>query len=709
MDINQEQNNLISIYSSSIIGICLSLYNLKKIQVTSKHIEENISTPSVSKEEEEHEQLFPTDNKFLSKNELKFFRDMGYYFIKENLYFFFIFLIFAPIILGISYFWLHWSFGLCFILGYLEFLFTFWITRKMFIKMMLRMNLKNDAVELKYHNWDIFTRFIMSALLVLNLSTVIFSVSTILVGFSYFFDYINKDLVQKHIEFQMTDQTPTQNSETSKYTQFQIFFICYAFYLVGKNLLAIFNNMWYSYHINRNTLRYLKIFKTHENKLINQSYGFYYNMMSQITKHNIMQTEVIVIVTLGLFEYDPKLTIFFIMLSSIILIYFICISLILGFGYNFKHLREFMKMVTIIDTGFIYYFILFFIFLFYTHFINGSVLLLQRTQYSITSDFNFCYLMSFFLLIIDKSYQLYFVSTSSKKKNKKFDRAEMYNYNLNLKLFLKMFFHCFFLYVIFLFFGFIAMLFFLFFLTFESIFYKMRKLVLTFNMYIKTILLFCDVCRVHHINFNKLLNVADKSYFYNYFLLLFCIPLYHHHNSLSITDQSPFSIMKKLFIIVISHIISEICLVIYSRLLVISYKEYMKFRREDTTQQQRIMKLIRERHFFFIICGLLYLSYIYLFYFYLSYSDLLCVVLGISIHFFQLIFKNKIRIKKYWESPYKKNYNVDNFMMINEELGKSSAYLQSVCELSFVNIILDIAKILLITQFVLNFIKKKSV
>ena len=41
-------------------------------------------------------------------------------------------------------------------------------------------------------------------------------------------------------------------------TKFQIFVLCYAFYLVGKNLLSIFDSIWFSFHENRTTLSYLK-------------------------------------------------------------------------------------------------------------------------------------------------------------------------------------------------------------------------------------------------------------------------------------------------------------------------------------------------------------------------------------------------------------------------------------------------------------------
>lgn len=97
--------------------------------------------------------------KTLPRMELDFFRELGYFFINENRYYLMIFFILSPIILALSYYYLHWFFGICFIMGYLEFFGTFWIIRKMFIKTMIRLKLRNENVELKNHNWELFQRF----------------------------------------------------------------------------------------------------------------------------------------------------------------------------------------------------------------------------------------------------------------------------------------------------------------------------------------------------------------------------------------------------------------------------------------------------------------------------------------------------------------------------------------------------------------------
>ena len=109
--------------------------------------------------------------KTLPKNELEFFRELGYLFINENRYYILVFIILTPIILILTYYFIHWFIGICFVMGFLEFLFNFWFVRKMFIFTMIRLKLKNDSVELKYHNWMLFQRFLTSVILTLNLAT----------------------------------------------------------------------------------------------------------------------------------------------------------------------------------------------------------------------------------------------------------------------------------------------------------------------------------------------------------------------------------------------------------------------------------------------------------------------------------------------------------------------------------------------------------
>ncbi len=94
--------------------------------------------------------------KTLPKIELDFFRELGYFFINENRYYSLIFIIISPIMFLLTYYYIHWLVGVCFIIGFIEFLFSFWLLRKMFIFTMIRLKLRNDSVELKYHNWMLY-------------------------------------------------------------------------------------------------------------------------------------------------------------------------------------------------------------------------------------------------------------------------------------------------------------------------------------------------------------------------------------------------------------------------------------------------------------------------------------------------------------------------------------------------------------------------
>lgn len=99
-------------------------------------------------------------------SELNFFRSLGYFYIKENKYFVLLLVIFSPIVLVITFCWLHWFMGVCFIIGYIEFYLNFWYVRKLFIKTMIRLKLNNDNISLKHYNWNLFSRFLSSSLMV---------------------------------------------------------------------------------------------------------------------------------------------------------------------------------------------------------------------------------------------------------------------------------------------------------------------------------------------------------------------------------------------------------------------------------------------------------------------------------------------------------------------------------------------------------------
>ena len=82
------------------------------------------------------------------------------------------------------------------------------------------------------------------------------------------------------------------------------------------------------------------------------------------------------------------------------------------------------------------------------------------------------------------------------------------------------------MYLAFLNFGYLAVIFLFFFFSVSTIFHRMKIISSVFNTYIKTVLHFCGICSIHHINFNKIFSLTDKSYHFNYAVILFSFPLY---------------------------------------------------------------------------------------------------------------------------------------------------------------------------------------
>ena len=80
-------------------------------------------------------------------------------------------------------------------------------------------------------------------------------------------------------------------------------------------------------------------------------------------------------------------------------------------------------------------------------------------------------------------------------------------------------------------------------------------------------------------------------------------------------------------------IISILLLCYYTRVVANSIKKIDRSVEELSTRQ-KILNTIKERHFFFIMSILAYMIYLYLFYFYMKQVDILCIILGFSIHFF---------------------------------------------------------------------------
>lgn len=73
----------------------------------------------------------------------------------------------------------------------------------------------------------------------------------------------------------------------------------------------------------------------------------------------------IVLSTICLAEYKTTISIFFIWMATSILFFFLLLSIVALMSYNFKHIKEVLTMADVFDTGFIYYFLTMFMFIFY--------------------------------------------------------------------------------------------------------------------------------------------------------------------------------------------------------------------------------------------------------------------------------------------------------------------------------------------------------
>lgn len=158
----------------------------------------------------------------------------------------------------------------------------------------------------------------------------------------------------------------------------------------------------------------------------------------------------------------------------------------------------------------------------------------------------------------------------------------MFSYPVNIKTLLKGFMAITILYFLFMVFGFLGVLFLFYFLSQINIFHRYKSIAVLFNIYVKTIIHFCGVSNIHHINFNKLELAQDKPYFFNYILVLFTFPLFKLNSLQHSFGRNYFrklginEFFIKLGLIVLGYVISTFVLLIYTKILYKSYNNYMK-------------------------------------------------------------------------------------------------------------------------------------
>lgn len=172
----------------------------------------------------------------------------------------------------------------------------------------------------------------------------------------------------------------------------------------------------------------------------------------------------------------------------------------------------------------------------------------------------------------------------------------MYQFAMNLKFLTKCGFCIALLYLNFVVFGFLGVIFLIFFISQCTVFMKMKKLAQIFNMYMKTLLKFCSVCRIQNIDFNKLMTLTDKAYMLNFCMLLFCIPLYRLEDLRRVFGKEYFdkdhtfnTFLSKLLIISGSYILSIVFLIIYSKILYVGYMKFVKKNSLLESKKQEIM------------------------------------------------------------------------------------------------------------------------
>lgn len=76
------------------------------------------------------------------------------------------------------------------------------------------------------------------------------------------------------------------------------------FYYIGRNIFHIFNNIWESFFMNKLLLKLLSLERVSTKCLEFYTQGFYFNLMSRSNKQSILISEVLVILTIGVFFFS---------------------------------------------------------------------------------------------------------------------------------------------------------------------------------------------------------------------------------------------------------------------------------------------------------------------------------------------------------------------------------------------------------------------
>jgi hypothetical protein len=269
--------------------------------------------------------------------------------------------------------------------------------------------------------------------------------------------------------------------------------------------------------------------------------------------------------------------------------------------------------------------------------------------------------------------------------------------------------------------GFLGIFFLFFYFSIQRLFYRIKKYILVFDLYIRIMLWASRSASIHSFTFNKLLELVDKTYLQNYFLLLFMVPLFcatsnRNSSTHSVPDGHAKSYVAYLYASLLSFIISILVLSLYTKLILQKYEQGKAARAtaaalgENRTQlrARRAMVLTREKLFVLFSGTFLTIVYLVVSYNFSSFNMMLAILVGLSIHLIQLIYTNKIRVKKFLNVRTRRLADDAFIVQINSELAESTSYSKSVCELSYASILLEITKVMLISYFFLYNLVKPS-
>lgn len=700
---------MIAIYGSCLIGISIALTSLNFVDteedpasiildepiIIKKHKEVN---PSDSDSESESENIKHKPRKTLmvkQKNEIEFFRELGKFFQKDFSHMFPLVLTVLSIFSIISYFYINIIFSIALFIGALDFMFIFWYIRKIFIKSILALNFDSNATRICHKNWHIFINFIFSSFIA-TISSSVIAIFTLTVIYQHgIIPYLDKVQPENEYSFGIAILHNKKNG----------FVILMSFYYIGKNLFHIFNNIWESYHMNNKILEFLIFDMLRKKSLEFYSQGFYYNVMIRIHRQSIIVSEVLVILTIAVFQFAPKISIFFIYFYTVMLWFLMVFSIGSKLMFNFKNSIESVKMITVLKITFLYYFIIQFMIVYYRYFMLNNISVIEENHRRTDATIYYAYTVMVVIFLVQKLVDYIFDPKEIPRMKALMTDSHRFEFFLNDHILARLTASLLVVYFVYLILGFLGIFFIFFYFSVQRLVYRFKKYILLFDLYIRIILWASQVAPIHSLTFNKLLELVDKTYFQNYFMLLFIIPLFaEYKNFMDSHGPSSESYMNYLYVSLLSFIVSILMLVAYTKLIMQKYKETVISKQNQTegTHSAKVSKLIRHKMHLIVSATLLTVLFIVVISSYSSFYLMLSIIIGLSIHLIQLVYTNKIRVKKFINMKVKRMQDDSFILQINSELADSASYLKSVCELSFSTILVEINKILLITYFFIH-------